>query len=74
MVAVIVLVEFNIAPAGNIQDVVEGGEIIEVEGAAGLIAAAGFAAGIVKPGAKLSFFLQAAGYLDIAFPLVLSRQ
>ncbi len=74
MVAVIVLVEFNIAPAGNIQNVVKSGQIIEIEGATGLIAAAGFAAGVVKPGAKLPFFLQAAGDLKIAFPLALARQ
>jgi hypothetical protein len=34
--------EFNIAPAGNIQNVVKSGQIIEIEGATGLIAAAGF--------------------------------
>ncbi|CAM7118731.1 hypothetical protein KLVAMA180M_02285 [Klebsiella variicola subsp. variicola] len=74
MVAVVMLIEFNIAPAGKVQDIVEGGQVVEIEGAAGLIAAAGFAAGVVKLGAKLPFFRQAAGNLDIAFPLVLPRQ
>lgn len=67
MVAVVMLIEFNIAPAGKVQDIVEGGQVIEIEGPAGLVASAGFAAGVVKPGAKLPFFRQAAGDLDIAF-------
>ncbi len=50
------LIEFNIAPAGKVQDIVEGGQVIEIEGPAGLVASAGFAAGVVKPGAKLPFF------------------
>lgn len=53
MVAVVMLIEFNIAPAGKVQDIVEGGQVIEIEGPAGLVASAGFAAGVVKPGAKL---------------------
>ena len=68
------LIEFNIAPAGKVQDIVEGGQVIEIEGAAGLIAAVGFAADVVKPGAKLPLFRQAAGNLDIAFSLVLAWQ
>ena len=74
MVAVVMLIEFNIAPAGKVQDIVEGGQVIEIEGPAGLVASAGFAAGVVKLGAKLPFFRQAAGDLDIAFSLVLARQ
>ncbi len=68
------LIEFNIAPAGKVQDIVEGGQVIEIEGPAGLVASAGFAAGVVKPGAKLPFFLQAAGDLKIAIPLALAMQ
>ena len=69
------LIEFNIAPAGKVQDIVEGGQVVEIEGAAGLVAAAGFAAGVVKSGAKLPFFRQAAGKSGYRFPpLVLPRQ
>lgn len=71
VVVVVMLIEFNIVFVGKVQDIVEGGQVIEIEGFVGLVVFVGFVVGVVKSGVKLLFFCQVVGDLDIVFFFVL---
>ena len=70
MVAVIMLIKFDVASGGDIENIIKRSHIIEIECAPGLIATAFPAASIIHPRAYLPFFSQITRYLNIAFRVV----
>ncbi|MNC70711.1 hypothetical protein D3C75_1215480 [compost metagenome] len=67
------LVVLNVTTCGDIEGVVKGREIVQVQGRTSLVTSAGATAGVIQPGGDLPFFAHLAGETDVSLTILLSR-